>query len=462
MTWDTWSSPYTSLMWLMTSSRRPCSKSTSISGISTRSGERKRSNSRPLDKRVQGGDVHGVRHDGACGRATARAHADALATRPFDVLLHDEEVRGKALLDDDAHLVVGALLRLGRHWVAVVLDQALLHAPAEVALLRLALGQGEARQDGVALQHHVALLGHLDRGVARFREVLERLAHFFLGLHVELVVLEAHAVRVVHGRARADAQQVVLRLRVLAREVVEVVRGDGLEAGGAGHVREHVVELGLRVAGVRADALVLQLDVEVARLEAACELLGPLDRVVELAVVEQLRDDARDACRRADDAAAVLLQHAERGARLVVEVVDVRFADQLHQVVVALVRLSQQKQVEELGLRVLAQLLVGGEVHLAAVDGLDVLARLGFHLLAHLAQLRHAGHDAVVGDGHRRHVQIGGALHHVVDVRVAVEQGILGVIVQMNECHILCLLSVSHALGSVFGKHAARLVSLPF
>ena len=46
-----------------------------------------------VGQRVKGGDVHGVRHDGACGRAAARAHADALAARPFDVLLHDEEVR---------------------------------------------------------------------------------------------------------------------------------------------------------------------------------------------------------------------------------------------------------------------------------------------------------------------------------------------------------------------------------
>ena len=98
----------------------------------------------------------------------------------------------------------------------------------------------------------------------------------------------------------------------------------------------------------------MQLDVEVALVEAARETARPLDRVVELAVVQKLRDDARDARRRANDAVAVLLQHGERRARLVVEVVDMRFADQVQQVVIALVGLRKEQQVVQLRLYVLA------------------------------------------------------------------------------------------------------------
>ena len=306
---------------------------------------------------------------------------------------------------------------------------------AEPALLRLALRQGEARQDRVALEHHVALLGEQHGLVARLGEVAQRLAHLLLGLHVELVVLEAHAVGVVDRRARADAQHDVLRAGVLAREVVEVVGGDGLEAGGARHLGELVVQLGLGQAAVGANALVLQLDVEVALVEAAREALGPCHRVVELAVVEELRDDARDAGRRADDAVAVLLQHAERRARLVVEVVHVRLADELDQVVVALVGLGQKQQVVQAGLVVLLELLVGGEVHLAAEDGLDALARLLLDGVARVGKLRHARHHAVVGDGDGRHVQLGGAADHVLDVGRSVEQGVFGVVMKMHECH---------------------------
>ena len=178
-----------------------------------------------------------------------------------------------------------------------MLDQALLHTTSEVAFLRLAFGQGEPRQDGVALKHHVHLLGQLYRCVAGLGEVLQRLAHLLLGLHVELVVFEAHALLIVHSRALGDAQHVILGLCVLARKVVEVVRSDGLESGRLGNVGEHMVELGLREPGVGANALVLQFDVEVARLEAAGKTLSPLDSVIELAIVQELWNDACDARR---------------------------------------------------------------------------------------------------------------------------------------------------------------------
>ena len=196
-----------------------------------------------------------------------------------------------------------------------------------------------------------------------------------------------------------------------------------------------MVQLGLGEAGVGADALVLQLDVEVAFIEAAGELTGPFHGVVKAALVEQLRDDAGDAGRRADDAAAVLLQHGEGGARLVVEVVHMGLADELQQVMVALVVLRQKQQVIQLRLHVLAQGLVGSEVHLAAEDGLHALARLLLDGVAGVGELHHAGHDAVVGDGHRRHIQLGGAAHHVLDVGEPVEQRVFRMVVQMDKCH---------------------------
>ena len=82
-------------------------------------------------QRIEVGDAHGVCHDRTCRRATARANADALATRPFDIFLHDQEVRGEALIDDDLHLVIGLLLHVLGNRIAVALEQAFLHALAE-------------------------------------------------------------------------------------------------------------------------------------------------------------------------------------------------------------------------------------------------------------------------------------------------------------------------------------------
>ena len=82
-------------------------------------------------QRIEVGDAHGICHDRTCCRATARTNADALAARPFDIFLHDQEVRGESLIDDDLHLVIGLLLHVLGNRIAVALEQAFLHALAE-------------------------------------------------------------------------------------------------------------------------------------------------------------------------------------------------------------------------------------------------------------------------------------------------------------------------------------------
>ena len=165
-----------------------------------------------------------------------------------------------------------------------------------------------------------------------------------------------------------------------------------------------MIQLRLRKPAVGADALVLQLDIEIARFEAARELVCPLHRLIELTIVKQLRNDARDARRRADNALAILLQHAERGTRLVVEIVNMRFADQVQQIVIALVGFGEQQQVVQPGLHILAKLLIGGEIHFATVNRLDLLAGFLFNGGTSIAKLGNAGHNAVIADGYSGHV----------------------------------------------------------
>ena len=197
-----------------------------------------------------------------------------------------------------------------------------------------------------------------------------------------------------------------------------------------------MIQLCLRKTAISADALVLKLDIEITRLEAAGELVGPLNRLIELPVIQQFRDDTRDARRRADDALAILLQHAERGTRLVVEVIDMRFADQVQQVVVTLVGLRQQQQVVKLGLHILAKLLIGGEIHFATVNRLDLLAGFLLDGGTGIAQLGNARHNAVIANGHGRHVKLRRTTNHILDMRQAVKQGIFSMVVQMNERHV--------------------------
>ena len=396
-------------------------------------------------KRVEVGNAHSIGDDGAGRRATARSYADAVVLGPHDVFLHDQEVGRETLLDDDVGFVLVALDHVGAQLAelfhvlafafAIALDEPPFAFLAEPADLGFAVGHGELGQNGVALEDHIALFGDLEGIVASFGEVLQSLAHFLFSLHVELVGRKAHAVDVVDLAARADAEHDVLGLGVFVREVVEVVGRDGLQTAFARDLRELNVELLLGVACIGHYALVLQLDVEIAWLEAAGELFGPSDGVVVLHVVEKARDDAGDAGGGTDKALAVLLQHRESGARLVVEVVDMGLAHEFDEVVIAFIGFGQQDHVVEAGLALALELVVGGEVDLAAENRLDLLARFLFEGRAGVFQFGHATHDAMVGDGNGGHSQIGRALDHVFHMRRAVEQGVLRMIVQVNKRH---------------------------
>ena len=407
---------------------------------------------------VEGGDVHGVGHDGAGGRATAGPHADAVLLGPLHVVGHDEEVGGKALVADDLVLVLEALHHVGAGGLvvlAVVAAQARLGVAAELALVGLSLVKaGVARQDdlvkvevdaGLLVEHVVgagaALHGDLDRVVAGLLVDAQGRAHLLLGLHVELVVLEPHAVGVVDLLVHADAHHGVLGGGVFLQEIVEVVGGDGLEAELLGQGVEVAVELHLGHARVGSDALVLQLDVEVVVAKDAAEGLGPLDRRLAVTAVEALWDDARDAGGGGDDAVVVVAQHVDGHAGLVVEAARGRLRDDVHEVDVALVVFGQQQHVVELRLAVARKGCVGGEVDLAAEDGLDAV-------LGTLAPVRAAGdlcvevplgaavHVAVVGDGAGRHAELPGALGHIFEARNTVEQRVFRVVVQVDKGHV--------------------------
>ena len=52
-----------------------------------------------------------------------------------------------------------------------------------------------------------------------------------------------------------------------------------------------------------------------------------------------------------------------------------------------------------------------------------------------VVELDHAEHRAVVGDGQRGHVHLFDAFDQLLDVREAVEQGVFGVDVEVDEGH---------------------------
>ena len=215
---------------------------------------------------IKVGNAHGIRANSACGRATARAYGNTILSRPANVFLDNEEVCREALLNNNARLVHIAVPCVFRNGFAIAALQAIFAFLAEQRFFGVSRRQGKARQNGIALKHNIAFLSNLHRGIARLGEISQRFAHFLFGLHIELIVREAHAVLIVHERACANAQHKILRASVFAAKVMEVVRRDGLQAELIRNVGQMPIHLALAHTTVSGNALVLQLDVEITRL----------------------------------------------------------------------------------------------------------------------------------------------------------------------------------------------------
>jgi len=117
-------------------------------------------------------------------------------------------------------------------------------------------------------------------------------------------------------------------------------------------------------------------------------------------------------------------------ARLVVHAIEVGDGDELDEVAVAGFVLSEEGEVIG-GVAGGAGLFLGefaqGHVHLAADDGLDA----GF--LGLLVEFDGAEEVAVIGHGDGGHAEIAGFAHDVGDAAGAVEHGVLGVEMEVDE-----------------------------
>ncbi len=160
-------------------------------------------------------------------------------------------------------------------------------------------------------------------------------------------------------------------------------------------------------------------------------LLVPLDDLVDLFHVageDGARHLARHAGGAADQALVVLLQHLMADTGPVVHALDVGRGHDLDEVLVTLVVLRQQDQVVIPLL--LHPVVPHRHVRLASDDRLH----RGM-LLRELEELLHPVHVPVVRDREPGHPELLGAVEQVVDGRLAVQDGILGMYVQMDEGH---------------------------
>ena len=192
-------------------------------------------------ERIDVGDAQRVRNQRPGPGAAARADGNAVRLRPIDEVVDDEEIPGELHCSDDGQLaleplavLVGIDLPAGAGDLREALVEPLPRAPLDVRVERLTfwhLELGKVLADEVQLD--VAALGDEGRVVHRLAPFapdaggrLGGRRHLLRSLDVELLRLVPQTPRVVEGAARGDGHQHLVRLGVLALDVVAVRRRD--------------------------------------------------------------------------------------------------------------------------------------------------------------------------------------------------------------------------------------------
>ncbi len=124
-------------------------------------------------ERVEPGDPHGVRDERARRGATPRPDADALRPSPADEVGDDQEVAGKAHLQDHRDFVISALAHRVGEPARIADRQAAFDLLDEPGVLVLARRHRELRHQVHAFgELDVAALGDQQRVVARLTQVV--------------------------------------------------------------------------------------------------------------------------------------------------------------------------------------------------------------------------------------------------------------------------------------------------
>ena len=203
-------------------------------------------------------DRQAVRNDAARRAAAARTDGDTDALGVAHKVGDDQKVVDKAHALDHVLLVFELRALLVRPF-AIALGEAVCAELFEVCERGVALRHLEFRQVVLAERKlQIAALGDLAGVLDRLGIVGKQRRHLLGRTKVEALRLIAHAVFVVHGLARLDAEQHVMRVGVFLPEIVRVVRHDEREPRLLVQAQDALVDDGLI-----ADAVVLQFKIKV-------------------------------------------------------------------------------------------------------------------------------------------------------------------------------------------------------
>ena len=372
--------------------------------------------------RVKVSDSEAVRHDRACCRAASGADRNALTFRVADKVGHDEEVIDKAHLGDHVDLILQTLA----HGAVVVRI-----ASCEAFIAQLL----QIFERGVAVRHiefWQVVLTKLKLNLTAFcdlyrvgeclRVLREQRRHFVRILDVELLRLELHAGRVIHGLAHLNGHQHVLNARIRLGEIMRVIGRHQTDVQLPGKLVQTLIDFLLQ-----RNAVVLNFKVEMLPVKNIEELLAEVIRAVHITVRQRTRNRARQTRRQTNQTFAVRAQQLHVDTRLHVKAFRETARHHVDEVAVAGHVLAQQNEVRvPLAVDVAAvKARMRRQIHLAADDRMDPLG------LAGAVKVDHAVHDAMVGQRARGLPQLCHTVHQLFDTAGAVQQAVFAVDMQM-------------------------------
>ena len=180
--------------------------------------------------------------------------------------------------------------------------------------------------------------------------------------------------------------------------------------------------------------MILEFEIKVLWTECLLEPINRLARLGQLVLLDPLRDFAGQAAGKRDQPVLVGRKQFFINARLVVITLQMRRRGEPNQVAVPRLVLGQQHQVmidiAPAAAGLFLQSAARGHIHFATDDRLDAF------LLGRLVKINRAIKHSVVGDRQRRQLQLMGPIHQPVQPTSAIEQGILGVQMQMNKVRV--------------------------
>ncbi|KAF5032540.1 hypothetical protein DSECCO2_616180 [anaerobic digester metagenome] len=361
----------------------------------------------------------------AGGTAPAGSYHNTVFLGKTDHIPNDQEIAGEIHFENHTEFILEAVFDF-RRYLSVSFGEALFTEMAQVRRDVVAFRHGKFRQKigRRELKTDVTLIGNflgIGDGVGISGE---KGCHFFGSLKVELTAFIFHAVFIVNGLSRLDAEEDIVVFGVFGINVMDVVGGHqgNIQFPGKGYdLGQHPLIFGI--------AVILDFQVIVAFTENIKVFQSDSFGFFFILRQKGLGNLTGQTSGKGDHALMVFPHQFSVDTGFIVHPFRGGERDQLAEVLVADIVFRQKNEMVALFIKggVFVRTAAGSHIGLAADDRLDP------HFFTCFIEIHRTVHHAVVRNGAGVHAAFLGLRHHAGNPRETIQQAIFAVIVQMDK-----------------------------